>query len=92
MANLFAFRATDPKVMMNASDPIGPDNNAMLLNLNTWAGVVVAAWGTLGGFLDRDIQVRKLLKGDVRCLGETKEHFPRHPLYVKADKELELYL
>ena len=33
MANLFAYRATEPQEMMSQEDPIGPDNDAHLKQL-----------------------------------------------------------
>lgn len=43
MANLFAFRATEPADIFAASDPIGPGNDEWLIKLADGAGVVVAA-------------------------------------------------
>lgn len=88
MANIFAFRATDPRVMKAACDPIGPDNDAMLLDLALHAGVVVAAWGTHGTHLLRAIKVKRMLieNGvDLKCLKITNGGHPSHPLYLKAD-------
>jgi hypothetical protein len=34
MANLFAWRATDPKALGTAPDPIGPDNDTWLGTCN----------------------------------------------------------
>lgn len=87
MLNIFAFRATDPKVMMKESDPVGKDNDKTILSYVKEGNVFVAAWGTLGRFLDRDKQVIKLVP-NLKCLGITKEGFPKHPLYLKADCEL----
>ena len=39
----YAFRTKDPKVMMAAADPVGPDNDRVLADV---AGTVVAGWGT----------------------------------------------
>jgi hypothetical protein len=86
MTNLFAFRATDPKVMMQADDPIGKDNDAHLLGIYNGASLVVAAWGVGGGYLGRDREVYDTL-GAMDCLGFTKDGHPRHPLYVRADIE-----
>src|SRR5208282_1252216 len=83
MTNLFAFRATDPKVMEAAKDPVGPDNDVWLVKESLKAGVVIAAWGTRSGNRGKD--VFQLLERDVYCLGKTKEGHPRHPLYVRAD-------
>jgi hypothetical protein len=83
--NIFAFRATDPKKMKLASDPIGPDNNRWILEMAGRAKCIVAAWGVHGSFMNRDQAVAKLLAWKALwCLGVTKGGFPKHPLYVKA--------
>lgn len=84
MTNLFAFRATDPKVMMLAPEPVGRDNDAHLLDIYNGASLVVAAWGVGGVHLGRDRKVCNTL-GAMDCLGLTKGGHPRHPLYVRAD-------
>ena len=43
--NLYAFRTKDPKVMMAAADPVGPDNDRVLADV-AGTGTVVAGWGT----------------------------------------------
>ena len=48
MTNLFAFRATDPDDMKAAAEPIGPQNDFHLQRLARGAGVVVAAWVSMG--------------------------------------------
>lgn len=84
MTNLFAFRATDPAVMLAAADPVGVDNNRHLLQMAQGAGVIVAAWGKHGGHLGRDQAVRKMLPG-LHCLSLTKAGQPGHPLYLKSE-------
>jgi hypothetical protein len=84
LANLFAYRATDPRELKVVSDPVGPDNDHWLTRLAGEATIVIAAWGVYGGFIRRDSVVMDLL-GDVRCLGLTKDGKPRHPLYLKSD-------
>ena len=82
MTNLFAFRATDPRDMKIAADPVGPDNDAHLLALSADAGVIVAAWGVHGSYKGRASAVCKLLPS-LHCLGLTKEGHPKHPLYLR---------
>ena len=81
MTNLFAFRATDPKVMQVQADPNGPENNVTLKKLARDASVVVAAWGTHGTHMGRDKEVVAMLPG-LKCLVLTKEGLPKHPLYL----------
>lgn len=83
MTNLFAFRATDPKDMKAAADPVGPDNNKHIGILAQRAGVVVAAWGANGTHLGRDAEVLAMLDQALHCLALTKDGHPCHPLYLK---------
>ncbi len=90
--NLFAFRATNPKDMKAAADPIGPDNDRILLSLCSKADAIICAWGTHGRHRDRDLDVVQLLsrrtKGPpLQCLGYSKAGDPLHPLYLRADSK-----
>ena len=94
VTNIFAWRETDPKAMMRAADPIGPDNNAAILDSVSWANRVVCAWGRHGAHLDRGFAVERLLR-ETRCplfhLGLTKAGHPKHPLYIGYDRQLVLW-
>ncbi len=82
MLNLFAFRATDPKVMKQALDPIGPDNDQWIMDTIKGATLFVAAWGNNGKHLGRDRQVLAMLKSyEVKCFGQNANGSPKHPLY-----------
>lgn len=67
MANLFAYRATVPSVMMSARDPVGPVNDEWLSRLSSDAGIIIAAWGNNGIFLGRSKSVLCFIK-NVQCL------------------------
>lgn len=84
MLNAFAFRATDPKVMKAASDPVGPDNDRALVYFSGLSKIVVAAWGIHGAFRNRNERVVDLIP-DLQCFGMTAAMHPRHPLYLKSD-------
>lgn len=86
MLNLFAFRATDPRDMKAADDPVGDDNDYWLAKIAAEAGIVVAAWGNHGAHQNRAIAVRVLLPG-LHCLRMTKAGHPEHPLYLAGDLE-----
>jgi hypothetical protein len=96
VGNLFAFRATNPKIMFAAPDCVGPDNEAILFEIADRARLegapVVVAWGAnadkRGGFT---VQRLKSMGVTIRCLGKTKGGEPRHPLYVKGDQSLVEY-
>ncbi len=90
VCNIFAFRATDPKVMRATADPVGPDNDAAILEGAGWAGAeaggrIVCAWGTHGAHLDRGPAVERLLRGTGQALfhlGLSQAGHPKHPLYI----------
>ncbi|HIF17629.1 MAG TPA: DUF1643 domain-containing protein [Cycloclasticus sp.] len=83
MANLFAFRATQPSDMKLAIDPIGKDNNKWLKKLANDAAIVVAAWGNDGAFLGRSTDAKKLLS-NLHYLKINQSGEPAHPLYLAA--------
>lgn len=86
--NLFAIRATDPRVMLAADDPVGPENDEHIARelraAKSEDRFVLAAWGAHGGHRARDFHVmHRLVDGvDWRCLGRTHQGHPKHPLYV----------
>jgi hypothetical protein len=80
MVNLFAYRATKPTVMMAYDKPIGPDNDDLIKELSTKAGVIVAAWGNDGSFKGRSKKMIKMIPG-LMCLKINKSGEPAHPLY-----------
>ncbi|HEY7906212.1 MAG TPA: DUF1643 domain-containing protein [Wenzhouxiangella sp.] len=84
MGNLFAYRSTDPKGLLATSDPIGPDNDAVLLQLAQAASLVVAAWGNHGTLMDRAEQVKSLCR-PLSILKLNRSGQPAHPLYLKGD-------
>lgn len=81
--NLYAFRTKDPKVMMAAPDPIGPDNDRVLANVT---GTVVAGWGTKAE--PARVSQAVALLPRLQALGVTKKGHPQHPLYVPANAPL----
>lgn len=86
MANLFAFRATNPKDMKAAKDPIGTDNARYLIELSEEADLIVAAWGTGGAFQDRGNIIREHIL-DMYYLKLTRAGHPSHPLYLNSRLE-----
>lgn len=86
VANIFALRATDPRVMRAHPDPVGgADNDAAIVALADWADAILCAWGSHGDHLGRGAAVHRMLHGrasPLTVLGLTKGGHPRHPLYV----------
>ena len=83
MANLFAFRATDPSLMKTSENPVGRLNNKWLKELASQAGLVVAAWGNDGAYLGRSQKVVNMIP-QLHCLKINKSGEPAHPLYQKS--------
>lgn len=87
MTNLFAFRATDPKVMIKEPDPEGPENIKHLADVAAQASVIVCAWGKDGKHQAQDAAVRQYLRCvtgvNLHCLGTNGDGTPKHPLYLK---------
>lgn len=81
MANLFAYRATYPKDLFSAADPVGPQNDAWLRRLARQADLVVAAWGNHGRFNDRAVQVVRQLP-TMHYIRLNRSGEPAHPLYL----------
>ena len=84
MTNIFAYRATLPKDMMNVEDPVGEGNDEALLRLSKDAGIIIAAWGKHGSWQGRGQKVIEML-ARLKCLGKNKDGSPVHPLYQKSD-------
>ncbi|MBP5510689.1 MAG: DUF1643 domain-containing protein [Kiritimatiellae bacterium] len=86
MLNAFAFRATDPREMAAASDPVGPENDRYLLDETARTDLVVCAWGTHAALNGRQEAILRLLADrPLHYLRLTKDGFPSHPLYLPAN-------
>ena len=84
IVNLFAFRATNPRDLLDARDPVGPDN-AQYLEEDLQSPVVVAWGGSLpNSMIAREAvsKVAALASVGWWCLGRTKGGEPRHPLML----------
>lgn len=98
VTNIFAFRATDPRAMRAEADPVGPQNDAAILESLSWAGAaadrIICAWGTHGAHLARGVAVERLLRDAGRelfALGLTAAGAPKHPLYIGYACPLQLW-
>lgn len=92
VVNLYAWRATDPKALRIAPDPVGPENNRHLTSHAQEAArfgwPLVAAWGVNAA----PIRVWEVLAlpgmSALSALGVTREGHPRHPLYLPTNATL----
>jgi len=88
VTNLFALRATDPRVMLAAADP-GDDlaNDAAIKLAAEASEIVVCAWGVNGVHRGRADNVCRMLAphtGKLHALKVTIGE-PHHPLYLSND-------
>jgi len=84
LGNIFALRGTNPSVLYDFDDPIGPDNDTSLLDMSSIAARVVVGWGNRGQLYNRGNYVLELIssKRPLYCFGRTKTGEPKHPLYL----------
>ena len=90
--NLFPYRATDPRALLTAPDPLGGGRGDVELLAGCTAHTTVAAWGASVPF-NRDKTALALIARTfpdkvLYCLGLTKRGHPRHPLYVARTEPL----
>lgn len=89
VVNLFAYRATDPRDLRLAVEPIGLDNHFAVARACRRADIVIAAWGAQAEHpllarhaADMLVMVRDYAGARLHHLGLTKGGSPRHPLYL----------
>lgn len=88
--NIFAFRATDPKDMRAAKDPIGRENNNVIKALAYRCKQVLCGWGSHGSFRERGKHAEELLRSmhiKPLIIAMTKCGNPVHPLYQSYEKK-----
>lgn len=87
--NLFACRTPSPAVMKKFIDPVGPENDTVILSEIAKADLVLLGWGTHGNHMGRDIEVLDMLRAndiELMALDVTKHGHPKHILYVPYSK------
>lgn len=88
VVNLYAYRATDPRELWRAADPVGPDNDRHLRDAMAMHEAVLA-WGAnarperIARFME--IHRRAPGAGHLHALATTAAGQPRHPLYLRGD-------
>jgi len=84
MLNLFAFRASKPKIMFSVDEPIGVENNQYLMDYSLKCDKVVCAWGSDGNYKNRSSEIKSKLS-NLHYLARNKSGEPSHPLYLKPE-------
>jgi hypothetical protein len=94
VANLFAWRARDPRELWKAKDPVGPQNAQSIASAMRRCEVVICAWGAHPAAIAKAepfIRAIKTFNLPICCLGKTQSGAPRHPLYIKTGTSLQVY-
>lgn len=97
IANLFSFRATDPRelifALQSGENCIGPEGDYHLKCIGSGGDYIVAGWGRkpydVPVMRDRLDKVRKLLTGKLYCVKQSQGR-PWHPLYVGYGSLIEM--
>jgi len=88
VANLHAFRSTDPKALNQVDDPIGKDNVSYITTLIGMVDKVIYAWGNNKkepAWLSELVQTPY-------CIDLSKNGIPKHPLYLKSELIPKVYV
>jgi hypothetical protein len=98
VVNLFAWRSTDPKGLLDVADPVGPDNDATIRLVLANAQRIVYAWGRhsprvralVSGRLAHLAWVGRTMPGfEIVTLGRCADGSPRHPVMLPYATTLE---
>ena len=90
--NVLALRSTDPRGLLTHFNPRGPDNEPWRIaeaakKLSPHPAII--AWGAIHKKFRKDaLEVVRALQ-IARCLGYTKDGFPRHPLMLPYSTKLQ---
>lgn len=90
VANLYAYRATDPRDLKRAGFPVGPDNDQWIRRIACRQKTVVCAWGNHAQSqrVDEVVELLASLGVKTTCLGTNKNGSPKHPLMVPYSQPL----
>jgi len=91
VVNLFAYCTAYPRQLKQVNNPIGANNNAVLVEAAATGEAILMAWGNWGDLHRRGAAVLDLLapfRSQWHCLEHNRSGHPRHPLYVRRDAGL----
>ena len=94
VVNLYGWRATDPRNLQAAAEPVGAKNDAIALAAINRCDVTICAWGAHKMAERRARKMWQMIKSvrpQAFCLGTTKAGYPKHPLYIKSGTPLVAY-
>lgn len=86
MINLFGFMSTDPDGLLTVEDPVGPENDAYILEGAKQATMLACGWGSISPLIPaRAAHVVAMLQSagvKLHALQVNKDGQPGHPLYL----------
>lgn len=85
VTNLFAFRATAPRDLKAAPQPIGPGNDAAIHDAAGSADMVLCAWGVHGSHQNRGTMVEVMLRAAPSALPALRRSAARMVLRLYED-------
>ena len=90
VGNLFAFRATNPKIITKINDPIGSLNICHLAEMSNNVQSIICAWGNssiVSCLMKKFPNYMPLLAVNKKLhyLELSNDGTPKHPLYLKGD-------
>lgn len=96
LCNLYSWIATDPKDLRIILDSYDrkqlideeEQNELQLQVASSKCYKVVFAWGTIGSIYQDRVSKMKDLFPTAWCIEKTKDGHPKHPLFIKGDKQL----
>lgn len=87
VTNLFALRATDPREMLAAAEPIGLENDRYISDAARYCDMVICAWSQYGNHLGRADHVYRMILECRNCTPSALKVAaePWHPLYLREN-------
>lgn len=85
IGNRFAFRCTQPGLLLKAEDPIGPLNGTYLSQMAERSEIIICAWGNAPIIKRLGQPFPDSITGPLHCIELSKDGTPKHPLYLKSN-------
>ena len=89
VANIFAYRSTDPGALKKVKNPVGIGNDLAILQAFHACETIICGWGKHGSLWGRGEEVLRILSSHmgrrVQALRLNKDGSPAHPLYIGYD-------
>ncbi len=95
VGNLFALVSANPDKLLETENPVGTLNDDYTKQMIGLSDKVLFGWGQFTNrmklVIDRAEIVKKMVQNPY-CLGITQKGFPKHPLYIPYETELQKYV